>query len=176
MSKVDGKRESKIKKSALKKVILSVICFILIISTCLGIVFIDKYNKMGEKVDEVPKETVASDKIYENNINITEEPDNIEIDIGSSDFKEAIKIWATTDNDKKMSDKNIINVLLVGFDSRAGTYTGNTDVMMVASLNKTTKKIKLISFLRDTYCYIESEKGSFYGKLNAAYSFGEVGS
>ena len=68
MSKVDGKRESKIKKSALKKVILSVICFILIISTCLGIVFIDKYNKMGEKVDEVPKETVASDKIYENNI------------------------------------------------------------------------------------------------------------
>ena len=65
-------------------------------------------------------------------------------------------------------------MLLVGFDSREGSYSGNTDVMMVASLNKKTKEIKLVSFLRDTYCYIETEKGFYYTKLNAAYSLGGI--
>jgi hypothetical protein len=96
---------------------------------------------MGEKIDEKPQETVASEENQKDDIIFAEEPDSIEIDIGSSDFKEAIKKWATTDNDKKMSDKNVINVLLVGFDSREGSYSGNTDVMMVASLNKKTREI-----------------------------------
>lgn len=164
----------KAKKKTLKRILISILSVFLVLTILLTAFIIDKFNKMGEKIDENPKTTVASDENQKEDIIFAEEPDNIEIDIGSSDFKEAIKKWATTDNDKKMSDKSVINVLLVGFDSREGAYSGNTDVMMVASLNKKTKEITLVSFLRDTYCYIETENGVYYSKLNAAYSLGGI--
>ncbi len=169
-----GKGDKKTKKRALKGILISILSLFLVFTIVITAFVIDKFNKMGDKIDEKPQETVASEENQKNDIIFAEEPDSIEIDIGSSDFKEAIKKWATTDNDKKMSDKNVINVLLVGFDSREGSYSGNTDVMMVASLNKKTKEIKLVSFLRDTYCYIETEKGFYYTKLNAAYSLGGI--
>ena len=169
-----GKGEKNTKKRVLKRIIISILSLFLVFTIVITAFVIDKFNKMGEKIDEKPQETVASEENQKDDIIFAEEPDSIEIDIGSSDFKEAIKKWATTDNDKKMSDKNVINVLLVGFDSREGSYSGNTDVMMVASLNKKTKEIKLVSFLRDTYCYIETEKGFYYTKLNAAYSLGGI--
>ncbi len=169
-----GKGDKNTKKRALKGILISVLSLFLVFTIVITAFVIDKFNKMGEKIDEKPQETVASEENQKDDIIFAEEPDSIEIDIGSSDFKEAIKKWATTDNDKKMSDKNVINVLLVGFDSREGSYSGNTDVMMVASLNKKTKEIKLVSFLRDTYCYIETEKGFYYTKLNAAYSLGGI--
>ena len=169
-----GKGDKKTKKRALKGILISILSLFLVFTIVITAFVIDKFNKMGEKIDEKPQETVASEENQKDDIIFAEEPDSIEIDIGSSDFKEAIKKWATTDNDKKMSDKNVINVLLVGFDSREGSYSGNTDVMMVASLNKKTKEIKLVSFLRDTYCYIETEKSSYYTKLNAAYSLGGI--
>ena len=169
-----GKGDKNTKKRALKGILISVLSLFLVFTIVITAFVIDKFNKMGDKIDEKPRETVASEENQEDDIIFAEEPDSIEIDIGSSDFKEAIKKWATTDNDKKMSDKNVINVLLVGFDSREGSYSGNTDVMMVASLNKKTKEIKLVSFLRDTYCYIETEKGFYYTKLNAAYSLGGI--
>ncbi len=169
-----GKGDKNTKKRALKGILISVLSLFLVFTIVITAFVIDKFNKMGEKIDEKPQETVASEENQKDDIIFAEEPDSIEIDIGSSDFKEAIKKWATTDNDKKMSDKNVINVLLVGFDSREGSYSGNTDVMMVASLNKKTKEIKLVSFLRDTYCYIETEKSSYYTKLNAAYSLGGI--
>ncbi len=169
-----GKGDKKTKKRALKGILISILSLFLVFTIVITAFVIDKFNKMGDKIDEKPKETVASEENQKDDIIFEEEPDSIEIDIGSSDFKEALKKWATTDNDKKMSDKNVINVLLVGFDSREGSYSGNTDVMMVASLNKKTKEIKLVSFLRDTYCYIETEKSSYYTKLNAAYSLGGI--
>ncbi|MBQ6837346.1 MAG: LCP family protein [Clostridia bacterium] len=169
-----GKGDKNTKKRALKGILISVLSLFLVFTIVITAFVIDKFNKMGDKIDEKPRETVASEENQKDDIIFAEEPDSIEIDIGSSDFKEAIKKWATTDNNKKMSDKNVINVLLVGFDSREGSYSGNTDVMMVASLNKKTKEIKLVSFLRDTYCYIETEKGFYYTKLNAAYSLGGI--
>ncbi|MBO5290941.1 MAG: LCP family protein [Clostridia bacterium] len=169
-----GKGDKNTKKRALKGILISILSLFLVFTIVITAFVIDKFNKMGDKIDEKPQETVASEENQKDDIIFAEEPDSIEIDIGSSDFKEAIKKWATTDNDKKMSDKNVINVLLVGFDSREGSYSGNTDVMMVASLNKKTKEIKLVSFLRDTYCYIETEKGFYYTKLNAAYSLGGI--
>jgi LCP family protein required for cell wall assembly len=71
-----------------------------------------------------------------------------------------------------MSSKNVVNVLLIGADSRQGTNTGNTDVMMLVSLNKKTKQIKLVSFMRDSYLYIEGKNNSYCAKLNAAFSMG----
>lgn len=64
-----------------------------------------------------------------------------------------------------------LNVALFGLDSREGDLgKGNrSDTIMIASLNKETKEIKLVSIYRDTL--LELDDGS-YNKANAAYSFG----
>lgn len=64
-----------------------------------------------------------------------------------------------------------LNVALFGLDSREGDLgKGNrSDTIMIASLNKETGEVKLVSVYRDTL--LELDDGS-YNKANAAYSFG----
>ena len=64
-----------------------------------------------------------------------------------------------------------LNVALFGLDSREGDLgKGNrSDTMMIASLNKATGEVKLVSLYRDTL--LELDDGS-YNKANAAYAFG----
>lgn len=70
--------------------------------------------------------------------------------------------------------KAVHNYLLLGVDSRDGSFYGRSDTMMIASVNKAQKKVKLITLMRDTWATIpDEETGSTYtAKLNAAYSYG----
>lgn len=148
------------KRQRLLKVLSVFLVFTIILGTALGIFINNKFNMMGD-----PEQ--YTDVIYEE-----EQFSDIDGDINASNFKDALKNWATTGNDQKMSSKNVVNVLLIGADSRQGTNTGNTDVMMLVSLNKKTKQIKLVSFMRDSYLYIEGKNNSYCAKLNAAFSMG----
>jgi len=78
-------------------------------------------------------------------------------------------------------EDNIVNILLVGTDSRSETDAenseGRSDSMMLASLNKSTGKITLVSFMRDARVKRIGTKGtfSFSNKLNGAYRGGYGG-
>ena len=148
------------KKQKLVKVLSVFLVFAIVLGSALGIYINSKFNMMGNPED-------YTDVIYEE-----EEFSDISGNVNASNFKDALKNWATTGNDQKMSSKNVVNVLLIGADSRQGTNTGNTDVMMLVSLNKKTKQIKLVSFMRDSYLYIEGKNNSYCSKLNAAFSMG----
>ena len=147
----------------LVKVLSGFLIFAIFISSALGIFIDSKFDMMGSIEEDY------NDVVYEENL---ENIDEIDGDINASNFKDALKLWATTGNDQKMTSKNVVNVLLIGADSRKGTNTGNTDVMMLVSLNKKTKQIKLVSFMRDSYLYIEGKNNSYCTKLNAAFSMG----
>ncbi len=147
----------------LVKVFSFFLVFAIISGTALGIFIDSKFDMMGNVEEDY------NDVIYEENLDSKEEIDG---DINASNFRDALKLWATTGNDQKMTSKNVINVLLIGADSRKGTNTGNTDVMMIVSLNKKTKQIKLVSLMRDSYLYIEGKNNSYCSKLNAAFSMG----
>lgn len=148
------------KRQRLLKVLSVFLVFAIILGVALGIFINNKFNMMGNPED-------YTDVIYEE-----EHFSDIDGDVNASNFKDALKNWATTGNDQKMSSKNVVNVLLIGADSRQGTNTGNTDVMMLVSLNKKTKQIKLVSFMRDSYLYIEGKNNAYCSKLNAAFSMG----
>lgn len=64
-----------------------------------------------------------------------------------------------------------LNVALFGLDNRSnGSYNeGNSDSIIIASLNWDTKEIQLVSLYRDTY--LSSGNGK-YTKANAAYASG----
>ena len=83
----------------------------------------------------------------------------------------------TTDPDKlgftNVKEKGVINVALFGVDSRDETvFKGNTDSIMILSLNTNTKKVKIFSVMRDTLVPMEYEGDSYFAKINSAYSKG----
>ena len=111
--------------------------------------------------------------------------DDEEIDFGEigdangKDLKEILKNWATNGG-TKMKQKSVINLLLIGSDAsstdpnRANVMEkGNTDVMMLVSINPAKKTIKLVSFMRDSYTYMD--QFDRYAKLNAACANGGPG-
>jgi LCP family protein required for cell wall assembly len=68
-----------------------------------------------------------------------------------------------------LKDDGVINVLLIGNDSRENGEDGRSDAMILLSINSSTKKIYMTSLLRDIYVDIPGHDGN---RLNAAYSFG----
>lgn len=63
------------------------------------------------------------------------------------------------------------NIALFGLDNRdTGKYdVGNSDCIMIASINNDTKKVKLVSVYRDTFLNVKEDT---YNKINSAYSYG----
>lgn len=74
----------------------------------------------------------------------------------------------TFSDTKVKADADVINILLVGGDSR-GEERGRSDTMIVVSLNRNTKQISLVSLMRDSYVQIPGYNNN---KLNAAFAFG----
>lgn len=70
-------------------------------------------------------------------------------------------------------DKDVINVLLVGSDSRdPNAEMGRSDTMILASFNKAEGKATALSFLRDSLVEID---GHGQSKLGHTYAYGGVG-
>lgn len=70
---------------------------------------------------------------------------------------------------ESMQEDGVINVLLIGNDSRENGEDGRSDAMILLSISSKTKTIYMTSLLRDMYVEIPGYKNN---RLNAAYSFG----
>ena len=68
-----------------------------------------------------------------------------------------------------LSDKDVVNILLIGTDARAVDESARSDVMMLVSMNRESKKLVMTSLMRDIYTDIP---GYGSNRLNAAYAFG----
>lgn len=70
------------------------------------------------------------------------------------------------------SDKDVINILLLGVDARSDdkAEASRADTMMMITVDSKHNCIKLTSFLRDTWVYIPDHDG--YQRLNAACTYG----
>ncbi len=158
------------KKPLFKKkktvVTISVIVAVLIAVAGAGAVYVGlKLGKLNTgKNSDGP---AFDDLIYEESDFST-----IDADLNSTGFKESVKEWATNGGEV-MSSKNVLNILVIGYDSRKNEFSGNTDAIMLVSLNKKTKRITMASFLRDAYVYYETDGGKTgYNKINALCSIG----
>ncbi len=71
-----------------------------------------------------------------------------------------------------INDK-IVNIALFGIDTRdPKSFKGLSDSIMILSLNTETKKVKLMSVMRDTLVPITYNGKTTYAKINSAYSKG----
>lgn len=75
------------------------------------------------------------------------------------------------DSDTEELLSNYTTLALFGVDNRSnGNYeSGNSDTIMIVSINNDTKEVKMISVARDTYLKVTDSK---YSKANYAYNHG----
>lgn len=123
---------------------------------------------------------------YSNDTSTTSTSDEYDLvsKSNSSDFSELIandvtnveeiKIAALDNFDESMLDidpENVKNILLIGSDTRKNSYEdiGNTDSMILLSIDTKNKNVKLTSFMRDMYVPIPNHGSN---RLNAAFSYG----
>lgn len=95
--------------------------------------------------------------------------------IGKIDFnpfdREDAGINSDLSGESILTQSGYTNIAIFGLDNRSsGNYnSGNSDVIMIASINNETKDVKLISIFRDTYLNVGDGK---YNKANYAFARG----
>lgn len=68
-----------------------------------------------------------------------------------------------------LKQDDVVNILLIGVEEIEGAE--NTDAMIIASMNRTTDELSIISLMRDLYVKIPGHNDN---KLNAAYALGGI--
>ena len=73
-----------------------------------------------------------------------------------------------------VSDKNITNIMLVGQNWREDEQNKLSDTMILCSINRKTKTMTLVSFLRDLYVPLPAYAGHGQGqnRMNVCYALG----
>ena len=139
----------------LKKVLISLLIILLIIVGSIG-------GGVWYYMNQIPRENVQQ-------ITANEDPNLIsENGISTSTNSLGTDLQVLEGLSKNVASyKDITNILLLGVDSPDGI--GRSDSMIILTIDKTTKKIKLTSLFRDSYVYIA---GHGMDKLNHAYAFG----
>ncbi|MCQ2535852.1 MAG: LCP family protein [Lachnospiraceae bacterium] len=102
----------------------------------------------------------------------TEAEDQYSEDNGVTDFYQEVNIEMNDIGDETQEImSHYTNIAFFGVDNRSiGHYSsGNSDTIMICSINNDTNEVKLCSVFRDTFMDIGGGK---YQKCNAAYAYG----
>ena len=122
--------------------------------------FVESTNQRILSADELPEEARETVKAEDRKGEVVGESelDNIHQRMSAVDQKIS-----------PVSNENVYNLLLVGVDRRDKSWNGNSDSMMLVSINFKAERVSIISLMRDTYVNIP-EVG--YNKLNNSYARG----
>lgn len=86
------------------------------------------------------------------------------------ELQEALEKMARYNSTEQITtDGDVYNIILAGLDTTTEGWIGNTDSMILISINYRLHRISMISLMRDTYVHIP---GIGNRKLNAAYPNG----
>ena len=172
----DGIKPKKKKKKG--RIILAVVALIVALSVVVAIIRIDDLlNMMTNNSDSV----ATSEEPWQGMDKLVEEFSPIDETEATqlSSLKDMIKTWYY--NGKPCSSTHVLNVLLIGEDTRGSEILDEgtrADSAIIVSVNIDTGVITLTSILRDAYTYWETKEGDEstgqFGKINGAMSTGDI--
>ena len=122
----------------------------------------DQDVQVVEKAEELPSEAVET-------ISTEEKAGDVVSESELEEIHEAMKVPEEKVKEAVKQDEEVYNLLLVGVDRRDKSWNGNSDSMMLVSINFNDKRVSVVSLMRDTYVEIP---GVGYNKLNNAYARG----
>lgn len=148
------------KKNKKLKIILIIIGVIIFLSTSIFVFANNLLNKVNytdwsdTEIIDASELEIETEEIED--IEIEEiEPENVQLE--EIDPLEAIP--------------DVSNILLIGEENIYKDNRGRTDSMMILTINKIEKSVKITSLMRDSYVKIPDHQDN---RLNAAYSMGGV--
>ncbi|MBE5995977.1 MAG: LytR family transcriptional regulator [Lachnospiraceae bacterium] len=151
----------KVKKKSKWKAPLIVMVIILVLFGGAWAVFARYYN-----LSNFVKDEEVSKQAEENSEEVEAEDNGL-----TSEEEEVMRIEAESalEDTALPENENVYNILLIGVDRRDRSWSGNSDSMILLSINHNTKSMHMISFMRDLYADIP---GKGVHKLNAACAYG----
>lgn len=149
-------------------VVIVLVSLILLLLLAVYFLFLHYYNKSNY----VPETTEESQPAEES------ESSTYPPELPSEVIEEIEEYTLPSEEESRINDEikdiepvlnldGIYSVLLIGSDRRTATWYGNSDVMVLATINQNTKKIYLTSFMRDLYANIPGYGGN---RLNSAFA------
>lgn len=164
-------RQAKRKKKAVNKknvVLLVLLVFLSLLLAVLigGIIY---YNSVLDRINRFEDmETLSSEEFSELLNTISDAELDEDAQIGT--VPETMDVMGA---DEEQIGGDIINILLIGQDTRNVNKKGLSDSIILVSVNKETKKLVMTSFIRDLYVEIPSTNGGYYKqRINTAYPVG----
>jgi len=135
-----------------------------------------------ETISEKPEYVVDTGMDEQGNITVAEtiepeeEDDDPEADNSPEEHIQAVEdtIQVNLEQNQEeatISDDDVINILLIGIDSRSDNDSGRSDSMILFSINNKSKKITITSIMRDIYVSIP---GVHNNRINTAYAYGRA--
>ncbi len=152
------------KKRNLKVILSLFICLVLAGTASLGVYL----QKMLLLIDYDPGNIGNPDATFadlEENVSYESMHDITD----ANSLRDLLRSWALNGGEK-LKSKNVVNVLLLGCDSEGGS--SRSDTMILVSVNKKTQTISLVSFLRDSYTYMNIGGSERFDKTNHSYVWG----
>lgn len=163
--------EKKPRMSKKKKALIVVGIFLILIVLIGGLVYYmghRYYTKTNYVTDEEVQKMIEKQKEEQaQETEDTEETQEEEIDPELLEAQQNMAQYASTE--PITTDGNVYNIMLVGLDTTDKGWIGNSDSMILISINYRLQQIAMISLMRDTHVMIP---GIGYRKLNATYPNG----
>ena len=151
-------------KAAKAFIIVTLVLLVLVILFCTALIIVNSYlnkiDRVDGNVDVISPDDVVLEKDPVDSSGVTTADPNVEVK-----QEDEIEWWES----ENLDDDHLINIMLVGQDSRTGGRE-RSDAMILCSINPDTGEVALISFLRDLY--IQMPEGYSNNRMNAAYYIG----
>lgn len=165
----ETKQEKHPKMSKKRKAAIAVGCLLLLILIIAAVVYYvghRYYAKTNYVTDEEVQKMIEQQKEEQEDEEENEEEEQ-EVDPELLEAQQNMAQYASTE--PITTDGNVYNIMLVGLDTTDKGWVGNSDSMILISINYRLQQIAMISLMRDTHVMIP---GIGYRKLNATYPNG----
>ncbi len=154
-----------------KKGLLIALCVLLTL-VLLALIFVTVYAKhLLGKIDRIdPQTQTLSSSELEAHLRETDAPDP---SFTGEYLSPEDVTWATQPPEATEPEKadHMLNIMLIGQDSRSSKGRARSDSMILCSINKQTGKLTMTSLQRDMWVQIP---GYHDNRINASYAFGGI--
>ena len=155
------------KQKSAGRAVLVILCVVLGLILAAGIaltVYVNYLSGLVNRENEV-QETLSQEQIEQILMEETIAPDESTAPVLNEDEMD----WGENEGEVIEASDNVVNILLIGQDTRKSGVRARSDSMILVTFNKENKTITMTSFLRDLYVKIPGYQDN---KLNATYAFG----
>lgn len=160
----DGQTPRKSNKKRIVLIVLIAVVALLLAVVLTAVLYVNGMMNLIRRPDDIG-ETLSQDKLNE----FMGNTDGIDAPVDNPN-----EPTSETQTDPYQYGDRIVNIMLIGQDYRPGEEGHLSDTMILCSLNKETKTLSMISFMRDMYVNLYDYNGNQFGRnrINVTYALG----